>query len=199
MICPEKDHIESEKAFTLIELLVALAIASIFLVGTLTIADMSIETYGTQEHVSDAQQSLRAALDLMVRDIRMAGYDPMAISDGPTSGIGIIAATDSMLQFSADLNADQIDNGGLENLTYFYDPGQSRLRQKEGGRAYPQTFIENVSEMKFSYIDLYNRPTFDIEEIATVVVSLTVKKTKSSGGTFERTLTARVKCRNLRF
>lgn len=187
-----------QRAFTLIELLVALATASIFIIGTLSIIDMSIQTYKNQERVSDAQQSLRAAMDLMVRDIRMAGYDPMAISDGPTTGIGIIAATSTMLQFAADLNADQVDNGGTENLTYFYDAGQKRLRQKEGGKAYPQTFIENVSDMKFIYFNGNGDQTTDLKEIKMVVVTLTVENKSNRRDTFQRTLTARINCRNLK-
>lgn len=195
--------------FTLIELLVALALAAIFLLATMSIANISIRSYGDQERVSDAQQSVRAALDLMVRDIRMAGYDPMAMSHGPTTGIGILTATETKLQFSADLNADQVDSGGTENLTYFYEAETKRLRQKEGpkaypqtlkegGEAYPQTFIENVSELKFSYLDANGGPPAGLGDIAVVVVALTVQNRYQKGGTFERTLTTRINCRNLR-
>ncbi len=184
--------------FTLIELLVALALAAIFLLATMGIANISIRSYGDQERVSDAQQSVRAALDLMVRDIRMAGYDPMAMSHGPTTGIGILTATETKLQFSADLNADQVDSGGTENLTYFYEAETKRLRQKEGPKAYPQTFIENVSDLKFSYLDANGGPPAGLGDIAVVVVALTVQNRYQKGGTFERTLTTRINCRNLR-
>jgi type IV pilus assembly protein PilW len=184
--------------YTLIELLVALALAAIFFLATMSIVNMSIRSYGDQERVSDAQQSVRAALDLMVRDIRMAGYDPMAMSHGPTAGIGILKATETKLQFSADLNADQVDSGGIENLTYFYDAETKRLRQKEGGKAYPQTFIENVSDLKFSYLDANGGPPAGLGDIAVVVVALTVQNRYQKGGTFERTLTTRINCRNLR-
>lgn len=188
----------NHRAYTLIELLVALAVASIFILATLTIADMSIRSYGDQDRVSDAQQSVRAALDLMVRDIRMAGYDPMALSHGPTMGIGILAATDTNLQISADLNADRMDSGDRENLTYFYDAKTKRLRQKRGGRALPQTFIENVSELHFSYFDANGDSPASLGDIVVVVVTLTVQNKYQQGGTFERTMTTRVNCRNLR-
>ena len=142
--------------------MVALSMATLFIYAIMTIAEISARSYHAQERVSDAQQSLRAALDLMVRDIRMAGYDPMAMTHGPTAGIGILTATDTRLQFSMDLNADRADNGGLENLTYFYDPVGKRLRQKEGGAAYPQTFIENVSALRFSYFNADGEPAHDL-------------------------------------
>ncbi len=198
MICLKITTWSSSRAFTLVELLVAMAIASIFIIATLTIADISIHAYSTQERVAGAQQSVRAALDLMARDIRMAGYDPMSFSNGPTTGIGIIAASKTLLQISADLNADRIDNGGVENLTYFYDAPLKRLRQKEGGRAYPQTFIENVSEMQFNYFDANGDPTSNLEEIVAVVVTLSVEDRGNRGDTFARSVTARINCRNLR-
>jgi type IV pilus assembly protein PilW len=177
---------------------VALTTATILILATLAIASISMQTYGTQERVADAQQGVRAALDLMVRDIRMAGYDPMALSNGPTAGIGILAAADTKLQFSADLNADRVDNGGLENLTYFYDAANKRLRQKEGGKAYPQTFIENVSALKFSYLDAGGDPAAGLDDIVTVVVTLTVEDRYHKDATFQRTLSSRINCRNLR-
>lgn len=178
--------------------MVTLAVSGVLMMTTLTIADMSIQSYSAQESVVDAQQNVRAALDLMVRDIRMAGYDPMAITNGPTEGIGIIAATDTMLQFSADLNADQKDNGGIENLTYFFDRGNKRLRQKEGGRAYPQTFIENVSALTFRYFDAGGDQTTHPADIVMVEVALTVENLGNKGRRFRRKLTTWINCRNLR-
>lgn len=192
------DSTANSRGFTLVELMVALATATLFILATLAIADISMQTYAAQERVSDAQQGVRAALDLMARDIRMAGYDPMALSNGPTAGIAILAATETRLQFSADLNADQVDSGGPENLTYFYDAANKRLRQKEGGKAYPQTFIENVSALKFSYLDAGGDPAAGLDDIVAVVVTLTVEDRYHKDVTFQRTLTTRINCRNLR-
>jgi type IV pilus assembly protein PilW len=183
--------------YTLIEMMIALALAAIFVLATLTIATMSIHSYRKQERVSDVQQSVRAALDLMVRDIRMAGYDPMAIFHGPTAGIGILVADDRLLQISADLNADQLDNNGLENMTYFFDPAEKRLRQKEGGRAYAQTFIDHVAFLKFDYLNAKGETAVDKSDIAAVIVILTVEENNQKGALVRRTLCTRVNCRNL--
>lgn len=184
--------------YTLIELMIALALASIFLLSILTIATISIHSYRNQERVADIQQSVRAALDLMVRDIRMAGYDPKAVSHGPSAGIGILAAEENKLQISADLNADQLDNNGLENLTYFFDPKGKRLRQKEGGLAYAQTFIGNVSALNFEYLNAQGRPVVEKRDIAAVVITLTVEERNEKGAAVKRKLSTRVNCRNLR-
>ena len=183
--------------FTLVELLIAISMAAVLILVILTVSDMSSRSCRAQERVTDAQQSIRAALDLMARDIRMAGYDPMAMTSGPTEGIGILEASESRLQFSADLNADREDSGSIENLTYFFDPDGRRLRQEEGG-ASPQTFIENVTVLKFIYFDASGNQTDIIDDIVQVEVSLTVEDTFTKGRRFQRTLSTRVNCRNLR-
>jgi type IV pilus assembly protein PilW len=185
-------------AYTLVELMIALALGSIFVLSTLTITTMSIHSYRYQENVSDVQQSIRAALDLMVRDIRMVGYDPKAISHGPSEGIGILVAEENMLQISSDLNADRFDSTGLENMTYFFDREGRRLRQKEGGRAYAQTFIDHVSALKFEYLNANGEPAVEKSDIAAVIVTLTVEKKNRIGVSVRRTLSTRVNCRNLR-
>lgn len=190
--CPFNFH-----GYTLIELMIALAVASIFVLATLTIATMATHTYRNQEQVADAQQSVRAALDLMVRDIRMAGYDPLAVSHGPSAGIGILAAEEHKLQISSDLNADQLDSHALENLTYFYDPAGKRLRQKEGGKAYAQTFIDHVAALKFEYLNAKGERAVAKSDIAAVIVTLTVEERNQKGAMVRRTLSTRVNFRNL--
>jgi type IV pilus assembly protein PilW len=61
-----------------------------------------------QDQVVGMQQNLRAALDLMAKDIRMVGYDPHG-----SANAGIITATACSLVFTMDLN----DNG--KNLLVF--------------------------------------------------------------------------------
>jgi type IV pilus assembly protein PilW len=185
--------------YTLIELMMALALGSIIVLTALTIADISIQTYRNQERVANAQQSVRAALDLMVRDIRMAGYDPKAVSRGSAEGIGILTAEETKVQISADLNADGKDNKGLENITYYFDPANKRLRQEEGGRRrYAQTFIDHVRGLKFEYLNAKDEPSVNKNDIAAIVVTLTVEERNQNGTLVQRTLSTRVNCRNLR-
>ena len=184
--------------FTLVEMVIALALSSIVILTIFSYANTCMRIFGKQERVANAQQGVRAALDLMVRDIRMAGYDPKAAFHGPSPGIEILEATENMLQFTADLNADQVDNQGLENLTYFFESNTGRLRLKEGGDAYPQTFIDHVSELKFEYRDAKGGPVAELSDIATIIVTLTVEEINQKGVPVRRTLSTSVNCRNLR-
>jgi len=71
--CPESAH---ERGFTLVELLVALVIMSIVSAAIYGMFALYKKSYTTQNVSADVQQSVRAAVELMVQDIRQAGLDP---------------------------------------------------------------------------------------------------------------------------
>lgn len=64
-----------EEGFTIIELMVALVIAAIVTAAVYAIFITQQKTYAIQSGVTDMQQNARAAVMLMVRDLRMAGAD----------------------------------------------------------------------------------------------------------------------------
>ncbi len=61
------------KGFTLIEILVALAILGIVLAGIYSVYTMQHKSYIVQEQVANMQQNERIAMQMITRDIRMAG------------------------------------------------------------------------------------------------------------------------------
>ena len=68
------------RGFTLVEVLICLALLSI-LFGTIYRSFSSVNRYYTKENVkAGVQQKARIGIDLMARDIRLAGLDPLATS-----------------------------------------------------------------------------------------------------------------------
>ena len=59
---------------TLVELLVAITLGAIILGGAMTLFVNNRDTYNTTNELSRLQETARYALDMMVKDIRMAGY-----------------------------------------------------------------------------------------------------------------------------
>ena len=59
---------------TLIELLIALAVSAFVMAGLYRTSIGQQKTYTVQDQVVDVQQNVRAAVDRMTREIRMAGY-----------------------------------------------------------------------------------------------------------------------------
>jgi prepilin-type N-terminal cleavage/methylation domain-containing protein len=71
-----------EKGVTLIELLVALVICGIIVAAIYRLFVTQTRAYTVQDQVSEVQQNVRNAMELIVRDIRMAGFDDDPVDIG---------------------------------------------------------------------------------------------------------------------
>jgi prepilin-type N-terminal cleavage/methylation domain-containing protein len=100
--------------FTLIELLVAMALGLVVLGAVLRVFVSQNRTNAAQQEVAYAQQNVRAAMDLMAREIRGAGYNPTNAG----SFDGILAADGTYIRIQSDLNRD-----GDTNDPQFGEPG----------------------------------------------------------------------------
>jgi len=99
---------KNEYGFTLVELLVALVISAI-LSGVIYSAYVSQQdTQLSQEQVAEMQQNLRSAMMVIVRDIRMAGYDPNV-----TGVAGFTTASVGQVSFTQDITGGETD--GIDN------------------------------------------------------------------------------------
>lgn len=197
------------EGFTIVELLIAMVMAGIAMGAIYGVFISSNRSYHTQDKVADAQQRARVGLYFMVRDIRLAGFDPSA-----SAGAGIEEATATKLRFTADRGRDTTGTLGLidelaeERLTYEFDNANNRIRRGlyEGtGSENWQTLINNVNNVTFTYLDVDGNTiatpvaAADLEDIRVVVISLTVQDNDAQGNTFTRTLNKRANCRNLNF
>lgn len=103
--------------FTLIEVLIAMVVSLVVIGGAYAVFNSQQKQTTIQTNISDAQQTLRGAMDFMCREVRMAGYDPTS-----TRKFGIIDIKQdsddmSAISFSLDANGDgTLDN----NETYRY-------------------------------------------------------------------------------
>lgn len=64
----------SQKGFTLIELLVAMVLSFIIIGAVYGTFTSQQKSYTVQDQVAEAQQNARMAMNILMRDIRMAGY-----------------------------------------------------------------------------------------------------------------------------
>lgn len=101
------------RGFTLVELLIAMAVSGIIMTGIYSAFKTQQDSYLAQEQVAEMQQNIRAGLDMMVRDIRMAGFT----GDGG-SNANILDAQVDAISFSADLNEDGDTTDAGENIAY---------------------------------------------------------------------------------
>jgi len=156
--------IKKDKGFTLIELLIAMAITGIVSAAIFTAFQSQQKSYIIQDDVTVMQQNLRAGMDMMVREIRMAGYDGQNIG-----GLGILDvcprdadnAVDTTItgngaiRIAADFDDDGV-LGGNETISFsVYDfpvatpDGNPDLARDIGGGR--QLLAENIQALGFAY------------------------------------------------
>jgi type IV pilus assembly protein PilW len=86
-----------KNGFSLIELLIAMAITGIVMVAIVSTYMLQVRSKNTQEALTDMNQTVRAALEVMTHEIRMAGLNPTG-----DAGAGITTARAGELIFSFD-------------------------------------------------------------------------------------------------
>ncbi len=133
--------------FTLVEVLIAVLMAGIIGVAVFNTTRTQQDAFVAQDSVVAAQQNLRAALLLMTREIRMAGYDPTG-----RAGAGITAAASGSLSFTMDLNGDGDTADSGENLTYtlYTANGIQKLGRQNPTVTMP--VAEYIANLEFSYL-----------------------------------------------
>lgn len=137
----------SNRGFTLIELMITLAMTGIIVAAVYSVYTVQSRAYGKQEQVADIQQTLSAAVFLMTRDIRMAGFQPED-ETGPKPGF--TTAKDTELIFERDLD----ENGTIEDsekIGYRFDSDARELQRDSGNGSNYQTLGENIEAVEFLY------------------------------------------------
>ena len=165
---------ETKKGFTLIELMVGMGIAMVMLAAVTSTFISQTKIYNAQEQVNEMQQSARGAIDLMIRELKMAGYNPAeAAFDGVTYN-----STQLMIQ--ADLDGDgeiSTSSADYERITYAYDSANKRITRALGAGG-AQSLAENVTTFTFSYLDSAGNATTDSAAIRQVSVQITTQTSK---------------------
>jgi type IV pilus assembly protein PilW len=201
----------NNKGFTLTELLVALFISGIVMGSILSAYYTQNKSYAVQDQLAAMEQNLRAAMDIMIRETRMAGYDPTGTADA-----GIVAADSTYLTITEDMDGDGSITGD-ESITYSLADsdadGDNDLERNSN------LIAENIDALDFVYLDENDAATTIPSEIRSIQITMVAKTQKidhgyhdtttytNQGGTpifgpandgfRRRKLTAEVKCRNL--
>ncbi len=168
----------NEQGFTMVELVVGLAISLILLGIAVKIFLVQQRAYNVQEQLSEMQQNIRAATDMIVRETKMAGYDP---TDLGFDGIGNNSSATS-IQILADLDGTDTTTGTNEDITYKYygDPDfQIKRKGSTGGNFQP--LAENIQAFDLLYFDATDGPDIgtstpaDIRKIKITITGRTAK------------------------
>jgi prepilin-type N-terminal cleavage/methylation domain-containing protein len=183
--------------FTLIEVLMCIAIISIVFGTIYRSFDVFNRSYTTENVKAGVQQKTRIGIDLMARDIRLAGLDPLGSANaGFISG----GTNTSSIQFSADHNYDGDLDDPFENITYALNGNILEQTSDLGSGAVADTLLNNVTDLTFTYLDATDTTMaapIQVAEIRTVLISLTLQRPAGREEPVSRTYTTRIRCRNL--
>ena len=144
-----RSHLDA-KGVTLIELLVVLVLSGLVIGGTYRLFVAQTKAYTVQDQVVEVQQGIRSAMEILLRDLRMAGFDSDSLSSKISIVNPIIAG-----DHSVTVNYEYDDTHRYEviyalnnktltrQLTIFPDVGPST--------ATTDTLLENVEALNFTY------------------------------------------------
>lgn len=210
-----------ESGFTIVELLIYMVIFVVVLGSMYSIMISNTRSYSSQENRVEMTQDVRAAMNLMVRAIRMAGCNPEDID-----GVGFVDEADAedrydtdgdSIHFTMDIDADgSIAN--TENINYYRDnvDGIDKIMRRTGGGGV-QPVAENITGLTFHGLDGLSfsyrfadgdtgtpdetdaDTTNDLDDIRSVQISITGQTATQdvvTGGMITRTQTTWVQVRN---
>jgi type IV pilus assembly protein PilW len=201
----------NNRGFTLAELLIGLFVSGIVMTTILSAYYTQNKSYAVQDQLAAMVQNLRAAMDIMIREARMAGYDPTGTADAR-----IVDANATYLTITEDMDGDGSITGD-ESITYSLADsdadGDNDLERNSN------LIAENIDALDFVYLDENDAATTIPSEIRSIQITMVAKTQKidhgyhdtttytNQGGTpifgpandgfRRRKLTAEVKCRNL--
>lgn len=104
---------QKDEGVTLIELMIVLVIAAFLLAGIYSLFITQHRSYSVQDQVVGVQQDARAALNIMARDIRMAGFvagagSGPAFSDGKRDNIAVEGLSSAVAIGNSTIGPDSI-------------------------------------------------------------------------------------------
>ena len=76
-----KQSLQAKKGFSLLEMLIVLAIFTFIVGGIFSNLSQSQVRYQFEQEVAEVQQSGRNAMDIMVREIKLAGFPKASYYD----------------------------------------------------------------------------------------------------------------------
>jgi len=144
-ICRRPDR----RGLTLIELMISLSVFGIVMAVVFSFLTGARNSYQSTREKVQYQQSVRAVISLITREVRSTGCDPTSAGFEPFG-----MADTANLQCHMDLNGDgdTTDTGPDESITYGYNAGTGELVRFDG--AVSMTILRDLNNLTFTYFDV---------------------------------------------
>ena len=182
----------TNEGFTIVELLVAMAISGVIATAIFTTYNSQQKAYEITLETTALQQNIRATMYSIIRDIRMAGYDPLRTGNFTFTNIDADTVTFTM---DTDMHIDNPplpdgNVGASETITYSYNAGNNTIDLAKGGSTEPIAL--DITNLTFAFFKADGSPATVGADVRAVDITLSV----GQGGR-NRQMTCRIFCRNM--
>ncbi len=183
-----KEFISSNnKGFSLVELMVVIVVAGLLMSSVYSLMFTQQKSYQVQEQTLEVQQGMRSGMDLLVYELRMAGYET-----NNSQGAGITDAQATSVTFTMLADNDGYDNnnsdgdndeatgadedGELKTITYalYTEDGDQHLGRQEASST-RNAAIEYVEQLEFRYMDETGAETTTLDDIRSIDARILVR------------------------
>jgi type IV pilus assembly protein PilW len=168
-------QLKKTEGFTLTELMVVMGIGMVMLAAVTTTFMAQAKFYNAQEQINEMQQNARGALDMIAREVKMAGYNP---ANGAITGV---TYSTSQLQIEADLDASgtiSTSSTANERIIYVFDSANKQITRQVGSGS-AQVLADNITAFDFSYYQADGTtPATTSSAIRQVKIDITARASK---------------------
>jgi prepilin-type N-terminal cleavage/methylation domain-containing protein len=157
------------RGFTLVEMMVAMVIMGIMGIALVGFLRTQHQTVVRQSSGVLATQNARAAVDMLVRELRNAAYNPRR---SPSGGALVTIKADSVSWTSdLDLDGDTLSSStSWDERVAYYKHNRRLMRAAAGGDGIAVTY--DVDSLRFTYYDGAGATTADPDLVEQVLISL---------------------------
>lgn len=136
------------RGLTLTELMITLSIFGVIMAVVMGFVTGARNSYADTRERAQYQQTMRAVMSMMTRELRTAGCDPTGASFDTFT-----IADDDVMQCIMDLNGDGDfgDSNPDELVAYVLQAGTGRLFRVAAGQVF--MVLEGVNDLEFTYFD----------------------------------------------
>lgn len=139
----------NKRGITLIELLIAFVMCAIVIGGIYRVYIAQTKAYTVQDQVVEVQQSIRGAMEIIERDLRMAGFQTSSFGSAAISNTPIVTPLNDT---SITVNYEYIPSVGNPTVsTVTYALAGTNLTRTFNGVQDPLPLLSNVTNLNFSY------------------------------------------------
>lgn len=172
----KQSRLRRNNGFTLVEMMVSIGIGMAVIAAVTTTFMSQTRIYNAQEQVNEMEQNARGALDVITRELKMAGYKA---NTGPVYGLGASGVNfdTTKLVIEADLNGDNsIDGaaGSQERITYAYNSSTQEITRRLGSGT-SDVFADNITAFNFTYLKSDGGTAMLANEIRQVAIAITAR------------------------